>query len=690
MEQERCVYGKKGPEYETRLLKIEVVGTHSAIESLIGKGQALSYFNQTNLFKKDGIPQYYLIFNPNPSSPDELSEDQLSLLQKKIGPDFFRLRAVSGSLLQKNSFPLAVGGSCAIETWGVRLINALGKGNDETKASLAEFLLSLAPTMTHATGAILPAGELGVHLIEDALWGQRIEDTYGVEKGRKKTEEAYERIHRVAARRCQLATGNPYYRLIPIKFEELDLLEHLKEWFKQMGIDFDPQFGIAQVIYTYVGPNLLTLLKKALRKSGLPNYEIDPFNMACRLKQIDHNDWDATMAELKGIILGETPNDKQKSLLEKYPFRAGLTIAKWVRENYEKNPSQPSGFFDFPYDGKILHMAGFHVPTNDPGEIANKILSIKNDPRLLRFGNLDQHLDYLDGYLKEEFNLERGLLNEKREASQQLQKLQSSKQSLEAKIQNYKKILEMYGKVLELLNLPDDKALDQEEKEKFRPSVQYLTERYNSFFNSLIKRYPSNIETPFSFDSLSQNDREDLHRWRNLFLFLRKIGFEELGEKLKELNQIFDKKSKDNEERDIQKNEEDWKEFFINKVSNEIRAIEEDLENKKNQLSSLMSQLKSLDKKSNSLDNYPPPSIFPLERNLIIMHATQFVFDPDFRAFLRYVANVKNSDKDQMTKKAEIREACKKIFPKLKAYLVYIFAGGDYPYLRNMRIFDLS
>jgi len=107
-----------------------------------------------------------------------------------LGHDGFRIRSINPRLLEPGIIPLSLGGSCAIETWGMRLLDPL-KHSPEALRELADTLLSLSPTISHVTGAILPVGEMGVHFIEDGLWGKRIEDDYGVVDGRRKTTEAY-------------------------------------------------------------------------------------------------------------------------------------------------------------------------------------------------------------------------------------------------------------------------------------------------------------------------------------------------------------------------------------------------------------------------------------------------------------------------------------------------------------------
>jgi len=187
----------------------DLLSLHQVIGSFLPTGGEISdYFYQVERFREGGNNRLYLMLNPNSIAPEDLSEDDLRRLLETLGPDGFRIRSINPRLLEDGASPLPLGGSFAIETWGMKLLDPFKK-QPENLIRLAGVLLGLAPTISHITGAILPAGEMGVHFIEDGLWGQRIEDEYGVEDGRTKTTEAYQRIHAAVERRAKLATGNP-------------------------------------------------------------------------------------------------------------------------------------------------------------------------------------------------------------------------------------------------------------------------------------------------------------------------------------------------------------------------------------------------------------------------------------------------------------------------------------------------
>lgn len=656
------------------ILREEVLTLHASIRQIIGEGEAANYFDQPNLWRNNY--RLYLILNPDPLSPEDLTPKQITFLYSKIGPDFFRLRAINPRILEGDFLPL--GGSCAIETWGMELLTPLKK-YPELRAKLAETLLSFAPTISHVTGAILASGNFGVHFIEDGLWGQRIEDEYGVQNGRSKTTQAYQRIHEAVERRAKLASGNPNYQLIPVNFDELGLLEGpLERWFEEIGMPFDPNFRIAQVLYTYVGPELLELVKNSLvTRHGIPRELLERYIIAARLKQIDHNDWDATMAELKPIILGEPPTEKQTELLNQYPFAAGLAIAKWIRDNVTVNVSQPSGFFDLPYDGRMYHMRNFYRPT-DPKEIEGLILRLQHDPRILRKGNLEIHLEYLRGFL--EISPIDRTPPPQRTNKKATNELKAQIQKTQSKIDNLERQAQILDSIIQIIINPQY----QPNPKTFQSNMDYIKRRFEAFIASLKRRY--GFENNISIQELIHNpavdilDRNDLQMWSWLIIFFTNYGRERLGINIEIDDGLsFVDFSEDQE----------YKDKFHELFSRELTFLRNELDKQKNKLLTLQNNLRSL--RSNEVD-YPKAQIFPINRNLIIMYATQFIFDPDFRDFIKYIAQVlRDRSISDEEKRMKIIRASQIIFPKLEAYLRYIFEGGEYPVdLRNSRIFNLS
>lgn len=657
-------------------LQQEILGLHDSIKKIISPGEPFDYFNQPKFWREN--PRLYLILNPNPLSPEDLTPEQIAFLYSKIGPDLFRLRVINPMILKGDFLPL--GGSCAIETWGMELLTPL-KRNPELRAKLAETLLSFAPTISQVTGAILASGEFGIHFIEDGLWGQRIEDEYGVENGRIKTTQAYQRIHEAVERRSKLATGNPNYQLIPINFDELQLLEDpLQRWFEEIGMPFDPNFRIAQVIYTYTGPELLELVIKSLViNHGLSQESLKKYTVAARLKQIDHNDWDATMAELKPVILGELPNERQRELLKNYPFYPGLAIANWIRRNAEVNHSQASGFFDLPYEGRMYHMRNFYKPTR-PEEIEDLILKLQHDPRILRRGNLKNHLDYLRGFLEDSTD---GRSTKTQPDKKAINKLISEVQSTQSKIKNLESQYRILDSIIKILT----NSQYQIDIQGFDSIIDYIQKRFKGFVDSLKKRYKlegSLIEL-LSNPAVNSMDKEDLQRWCWLFNFLINYGKEKLGRNI-EINDDYLLPPHLNLFED---QTQEYITHFHKLFSQELTPLKVKLDMERNNLSILQNNLQST---QNNEITYPKATIFPLNRNLIIMYATQFTFDPDFRDFIKYIAQIledRSLSHEERRKKIVI--ASQMIFPKLEAYLRYIFEGGKYPVdLRNSRIFNLS
>jgi len=688
----------------------DLLSLHQAIGSFLPTGRESSdYFHQVRLCRegiREGNYKLYLILNPNSIAPEDLSEDDLRRLLETLGPDGVRIRSINPRLLENGAFPLPLGGSCAIETWGMKLL-APFKKQPENLSRLAEALLSLAPTISHITGAILPAGEMGVHFIEDGLWGQRIEDEYKVEDGRTKTTEAYQRIHAAVERRAKLATGNPEYRLYPVRFEELHLLEGpLQRWFEEMGLDFDPNFGIAQVIYTYVGPELLNLVKQALIDNhGISPADLDRFNLAARLKQIDHNDWDATMGQLKRTILTGEIDDSVKKLLEKYPFIAGLQIARWIRDTASTNTSAPSGFFDLFCGGKIYHMENFFSPQGDVGKLLD---AIKNEPRLLHVGNLREHIEYLREYLNNPVvSTEKNFSVANNAADIIL--LQSELQKTKSKINNHYERITILSTIKKLILQTDIEGLNSVYIKK---AVDDVISRWIGFLKSIEKRY--NLKNIFEEDSLKQLNERDLTNLFTLSLVVEKLTL--VVEKLSQILSMPFSGLISEEERNLlttfrrviqerEIREEELINNFTESIEREIEFLSRqifDLERRKVDQERELEALKSQNRRFSNKKKLPP--FYPLSENLIIAYATQFTFDPDFGEFLMRVAEIQREEftlkdglsqnderqlrlEDKKRKGQKIQELCQLIFPKLEAYLIYIFEGGDYLPIRFQSVF---
>ncbi|HLD26716.1 MAG TPA: hypothetical protein VJB63_02055 [Patescibacteria group bacterium] len=316
-------------------------------------------------------------------------------------PDYVRVRSIPPQIYNQDITCVPAGGSCVIETYGMRIINEIQKGINDKKISseyLTDFVRSsidIAPTITHISGALLGGHTNAVHYIESDMWTEKITE-YGVpqEEAHRIVNDAYERIHDAVARRTRLI--NPEATLIKVNFDELYLTQAIHKWFDSFGMLFDPRYRVAEVIYTYDGPKQLDLLKNALHKqlenrqlgerekSAIENILHSSYHM--RVKQIDHLRW-GSMKLPKEFIVGQRPltPEEQEKYEKDYAYRMGIHIMKAVYEAH-KNKNSTSiavGFADMPsFHNEVQHESRTHI----------------NTPARLHRHNIDGHLEFLRSY----------------------------------------------------------------------------------------------------------------------------------------------------------------------------------------------------------------------------------------------------------------------------------------------------
>lgn len=589
----------------------------------------------------------YLVMNPTPLAPEELDEEAFARLVERAGPDFWRLRAVDPKFVASDTHPLVVGGSCAVETWAMGVLGWIDRIAPGRKAEYAERLLAMAPTVTHATGAMLTGQDFSVHYWEDRLWSQRLE-AYGVPDALAKTTAAYERIQGAMERRARLI--NPRTTVAVVNFDELRLDEGpLQEWFEQIGVPFDPNFGIANVIYTYAGPRMLELTKRALAGRPEVAHLVNGQTHHVRLKQIDHNDWDATLAEFKPVILGAEPKGKIAELLDgSYPFRAGVAISRWVREaNSNGLRSVASGFFDMPFGDHVMHM----LPNvggryNGTIEALDELLA---SPVRLWHGNLPEHMAYLSTYLEEEVRGASeemaGICHAIAECSKKVARLGDRVKKKRNRIPMLEVLCVLMGRFIEGTELnqqagsPVPEALDELEARLGKMRTNFEGKQALSELDQA--DLAGAIDTLTVISSLRTGSRAQLSdSGRTL---LTKLA----TEYRQEIVMLRDDQLPQNEA--------------------EHAAASAELE-----------RLRSMQRAKAAAEG-TRGTVYPLKENMVVLHATQFLWDPDFRAFLLMVAEIDGRDMSKEDKIGAIKREIARILPKLEAYLKYIFLGGEYP-----------
>lgn len=361
--------------------------------------------------------------DPINSTPEEFENMALNL-----GPDYVRVRSVPPQLLKRASI-MPTGGSCPIETWGMRNMKDIQTGikksilKEDILADTAEQIVNLAPTVTHISGALLSGQDASVHYIESDMWAERLV-SYRIpkEKAQILIQDAYYRIHEAVARRAKLI--NPNATVIPVNFDELGLKKAIEEWFNQIGSPYDPNHRIAEVIYTYNGPRQKELLLRALNniiqvgkltpeeKEAVVSLLGSEYHV--RGKQIDHLRW-GSMDLLKEVIIGKremTPKERVKYQDDPL-YRMGIDINRDIFERHKKgNPDVLCvGFADLPYNTSVQHESRnlgltFSGNSSNPTEKDKFMKSLQksmdhNNPVRLHRLNIDKHLLFLKAHFLE-------------------------------------------------------------------------------------------------------------------------------------------------------------------------------------------------------------------------------------------------------------------------------------------------
>ncbi len=347
-----------------------------------------------------------------------LDPDAFDVAVHNLGtPDYVRVRHVPPIFSTNGKVPLPVGGSCILETHAMRTATELQVG--EHKSQLADFaraVVEMAPTITHISGAMLGGQKEGtVHFNESDMWISRLVG-YGIpqDEAQQIVLGAYSRINEAVERRNKLI--NPLSTTIHVDFDELDLQPAIKSWFDEIGIRYDPSFRLSEVAYTYVGPNQLSLLKRALNikiESGALTPEqiavaremINTATHHARMKQVDHT---RDSSGVPGsIVTGhrDLTDEERQRHKESYAFRTILALMRDVHRRREDSTSVVAGFADIPSGNSVMHetrSVGYRFSglPGDPSHEASVHQQLTNPARLHR-GNVDEHLEYLRAHLKD-------------------------------------------------------------------------------------------------------------------------------------------------------------------------------------------------------------------------------------------------------------------------------------------------
>lgn len=679
----------------------------------------------------------YTQFSPKGIDPLNLTAEEFETVVQNLGTaDYVRIRSIPPQLLQPGVSAVLAGGSCALETNVMHTladiktyIKSLNKSLstpdyndpeknkneidkiDKNKKRLVNFVrsaLAIAPTITHISGALLGGHDVGVHYWETDMWRERLEKEYGLpqDEAEQAVFAAYQRIHEAVQRRSLLI--NPNSIILEVNFDELELPAAIKSWAASMNLYLDDldninNYRVIEVIYTYVGPEQLDLLKKALQKKQeqgtLTKEELAAANtvmegnLHVRVKQIDHLNW-GSMDLPEEVIMGLRPLNEQEQVKyqEDYPYRMGITVMSDVyqRHTYDNPTSCVVGFSDLPTFGNGVQHESRNVgfifkgeSPDDPNFFESLDQQLHHPARLNQL-NINEHLAYLKKYtvdvseqrreLLTEMNMLRGIIkpseSELTEATRRLDRIIKQIERHQTNIDIQNQIINFLKSLIEnsYVDSPANRQLAKQIKEMQERALQQLQQK----------------KAQGSF--LSEDDQEDPEKLSELIKVMIQI---EEGEK-----PVFSETVSEQLEKISDRTKQlinDLK-YQINAKTSEREAAEADVNSKQADFDNLANEREQLTYIYQALSDIDI-TYFPLRDNPFIHHAMQFLWDPDFAIFLREAVAIQEAKTEKKINKDQANEQMRllseRIYPKLEAYIKYIYGIIEYPTeMRTTRIFS--
>lgn len=661
----------------------------------------------------DGDISGFTQFGPHNRDLTNLTPKEFEIAVDNLGPDYLRVRSVPPHILNPDITVIPTGGSCVIETAGMRTIADLKRGIKKgffTNQDLTKFVRGIsevAPTITHISGGVLGGQDALVHLIESDMWSDSL-IKYGLTRNEaiKLVNSAYDRINEALARRSKLI--NPNSKILLVNFDELGLNKPIQDWINSIGDVYNPENRIQEVIYTYVGPQQLHLLKQALKahmQAGLFTPEEETIaerllnvTYQLRIKQIDHGRF-KSMNLPKEVITGVrdlTEAERVKMFGdENNPpdeiYRLGTLLMKDVYDMQRNGTATAlfAGFADLPTSGNQIQHESRDAGTpfkGQPGDnnFLNSVEVQLSNPAKLHRNNIGLHLAYLRTYLQDDQVRRTALIQEKNVLLPRVNphikheaELNKRHENCTSKIEKYSAELLLQEKVLQLIDYlrhpedsPSPDLIDTANKLK-RQKIEALN-RLKSKKNDL-----------------SKEDREDLNQIPILIFALEII---ELGNiPHVDLSQISNELQ--DTEITAQKSMSNLRELINNKNTEKV-DIEGQNEEVQRGLEDLRPDLDRIQEITEALNQISAQSLFPLSDNPFIHHAINFLWDPDFIYFMSEAVRIQKSQREEYANlnngdaklfKKEIRERnnnamralLTKIFPKLEAYLLYFYGKID-------------
>ena len=615
---------------------------------------------------------------PRPFFLTELNKDKLVKIINMYGHDVIRANIISANLVETDHLPLITGGACILETWSTRLLNKpILKNNPGLRREVLLFLLQNAPYYSQVTGTMIPGSKEGISVMYDETfpWYLTIcelgktpditEKEWNLGVAEEICREFYDEIYSVTQRRSAIVSGDGL-QILRLPFADLRLEEegHLKAWFSEYNASLPPEFkGFlpknynsnwflgSHVRYTYVGPQILDIVKKRISDIGI---DLNKFDIHVRTKQEDH------LYEGKRInrMLLQGIQSEDKGFLEKYANICNLAIYFWHMQNWNRNKNGFIGFTDLSFKGNIVHDT-INLGSGDNNDPKNEeeIWDLLNSPLRLHKCNVEEHFEHLDKYIDREYIYE--------EIAFQIMEL-------EKKINKHKKRLESI-------------YLHAKQRGLIRDILNSLgCKKDNEFTKTATINY-SIVEDLFG----KEKGVDELKCQLNLLG--KRYGYRSKVAEVSCSSELFKKLESeltvdlDGEIIRICLQSGDKYSNLLQVLANELNNDVIGYDHKACKEKAILTKLQDEDEQSIKQVRDVPfhyidlsitkPNLFPLRDNMVFCHAIQLSFDPSISCFIIDAQKIEASNQTTEEKRRQLIRVMQPILPIIKRYLRLIMTN---------------
>lgn len=480
--------------------------------------------------------------------------------------------------------------------------------------------------------------------------------------------EFYDEIYAATQRRSILVSDNGL-KILRLPFADLQLEKesHLKSWFAEYSANLPPEFRSflpanydadsflgAHVRYTYVGPNILQIVKERMAARGV---DLSRFDFHVRTKQDDH----LTEGKRVNRILLQGIQGGDKGFLSKYSNICDLAIYIWHMQNWSKAKNGFIGFSDLSFKGNIVHDT-INLATGDNGNPKNEehLWDLLNSPLRLHKGNVDQHFEYLERYVRPVYVYE--------EIASQIIGLEKRIQRLKIKIETV--------------------ALHAREREIIRDLLKEFVSKKGAGLITTIILHSSSFEEVFA----SQNIVEELkHHLRNLGKRYGKrngvanasCSFEFFNKLTDELTVVVDGETI-RISLPMEVKYSDVLKALVSELNNEVIEYERQVNTEKDTLAQLQEEDEQMVKHVHGISvqeidlSINKPALFPLRENMVFGHAIQLSFDSNISDFIVEAQKIEGSDLPLEYKRRHLMQAMRQVLPIIESYIQIMMGTANH------------